>query len=101
MRVFNDGMTIERCSVVHLQDDAELMGIDQIDDTDADANEQAQASRSQDEPIAPTEFKGKDNVFKRNFQFSTWQQPIVHDQAEVHGGSGDHHHVRSIPWNWH
>ena len=100
MRVFNDGMAIERGSVIHLQDDAELMGIDQIDDTDADANEQTQASWSQDEPITPTEFKGKDNVFKGNFQFPTWQEPVVNDQAEVHGGTCDNHHVRSIPWNW-
>ena len=44
VRIFNNSMPVKRRAVIHLHDNAELVRVDQVDDTDADANQHAKTT---------------------------------------------------------
>jgi hypothetical protein len=97
MRVLNDGMPVEWGAVVHLQDDAELVRVDEIDHTDGHTDHEAKSSCGQNEPKAPAELKLEHDRLKVDTEFTTRQQPKVHHVGEQHHGASHTHQVGTVP----
>ena len=50
-------LPVKGSTIVHLHDNAKFVRIDEINNTDTDANHQTQATRGQDKPKAPAKLK--------------------------------------------
>ena len=66
MRILDDGVSVEGCSVVHFQDSWELVGVHQVDDRDGESHQGAAGARNQDEPETPTQLKMQNNLVDVN-----------------------------------
>ncbi len=89
-------MSVERGAVVHLQDGGELVRVDEVDDGDGGSHHKAKEAGHQDQPEAPSELEGEDDVLHVDDERTGGQEVPVHQVGEDHHGPGCRHHVGAV-----
>merc|ERR1719507_471191 len=95
--VLDDGVPVEGSAEVHLQDCGELVGVDEVDDGDGTAHEDAEAACPQHQPEAPAESEGDGGLLQADDEGPARQQSVVDRVAEEQGEAGEGHEVGAVP----
>ena len=77
MRVLYDGVSVEGCSIVHLEDGGELVGVHQVDDGDGEAHQAAAGPGDQHQPEAPSQLKVQHNLVDVNLILGARKTQLV------------------------
>ena len=101
MGVVDDGVSVERSAVVHLEDSHELVRIEQVDHADGQADDEAQGAGDNDQPEAPAELEGKHDVLDVDSERTVRQHPEVDASGEEHGEAGEGHGVPAVSGHHH